>query len=194
MNAKEIKFLQVFESFAKTSYLTDLESLKKYIKSFAAVDFNYAVNIWEYIAVNETALSSPVKGAFLSDVIFTALCDIAPAKTLKALSDNSILRRTAYQYSAAALSDARFTAFTDAILSSKFDAADDIIRILQKNTVLSFGEYMKKSIDRIIVELLKKNPKKIEMSRKLNEYLNSAVKKIKTDERTMLEQRLREIT
>ena len=52
---------------------------------------------------------------------------------------------------------------------------------------------MKELLERVFIEILKKNPsKKLEMSRKLATLLLSYVSKIKTDERAMLEQRIRE--
>ena len=52
---------------------------------------------------------------------------------------------------------------------------------------------MKRVLEQVFVELLKKNPAKIEMSKKLSTLLLTYIRNIKTDERAMLEQRIREI-
>lgn len=195
MNAKEIKFLQLFETFSKKDYLHNFDALKSSMKAFMDLDFSYGLIIWEYIAVTYESFLGQSKEAdmMISDAMFAFLSARAVTKVLKAMQESEILNKTAYQYSSHALTDVRFTHFSDLILSSKFSLADEIIRHLNKNEYISFGEFMKKSFDRIIVELLKKNPAKIEMNKKLKDYLWGAVRKVRTSEKAMLEQRLREI-
>lgn len=195
MNAKEIKFLQLFEAFSKKDYMHDLDALKSSMKAFINLDYSYALIIWEYVAaVHESFLGvSKEADAVISDAMFAFLSNKNESKIFKALLENETLNKISYQYTMHALSDSRFENFCSLILSGKFAVTDKLIGYLNKNTYISYGAFLKKAFDYIIVELLKKNPAKIEMSKKLKDYLCAAVKKVRTDEKALLEQRLREI-
>ena len=81
----------------------------------------------------------------------------------------------------------------DLLSNNKTDPAEDIFKCVVKNERIAYGPFMKELLERVFIEILKKNPsKKLEMSRKLATLLLSYVSKIKTDERAMLEQRIRE--
>ena len=71
--------------------------------------------------------------------------------------------------------------------------AEEFFKCLVKNERIAYGPFMKTLLERVFIELMKKNPaKKMEMPRKLGTLLLAYIAKIKTDEKAMLEQRVRE--
>lgn len=195
MNAKDLKFLQLFEGFVKTDFLADKNLLTKSVKSFLDLDYLLAINMWDYLAsAREIEMSKDTNVAnLIGDTIFKAFYDRASTKCVKAITDTPSISRAVYQYSSTAGLGDSFTILTELLVAGKIDYSEDILKNLVKNDKISFGETMKRVLEKVFIELLKKNPAKIEMSKKLSTLVLTYVKKIKSDERAMLEQRIREI-
>ena len=78
-------------------------------------------------------------------------------------------------------------------MGNKTDVAEEYFKCLVKNERIAYGPFMKEVLERLFIEILKKNPaKRVEMSRKLSSLMTTYIGKIKTDERSMLAQRVKE--
>ena len=194
MTPKQLKFLSVFEELSKSDPL-DGATLEKHITSLINLDFALAIDVWDYLATTreDKLIKNEAAAITLGSDVLELFYKKAAPKTVKALSDVASVRRAVYQYSPDAGKNTAFAVLVDLLAANKVDAADDIFKCLVKNERIQYGPVMKTVLERLFIELLKKNPsKRLEMPRKLSSCLIVYVSKIKTDERAMLEQRIRE--
>lgn len=194
MNAKQLKYLTLFEEMSKADPSQEA-TVKKYLPSLLSLDYALALEAWEYICTTreQQCIKDEKAASVLGGYSLGIFCDKALPKTVKALSDCPAIRRTVYQYSSSVNDGYAFSILVDALLGNKTDYADEIFKCLVRNERIEYGPLMKKLLERLFIEILKKSAsKKIEMSRKLSALLLTYVSKIKTDERAMLEQRIRE--
>ncbi len=194
MNAKQLKFLTLFEQMCAADPGKDA-TVKKSLPGFLSLDYALATDVWEYLCTTrETEIA---KNKQLAVVLGIDVLDLfyrkAAPKSVKTLTESPVLRRAVYQYAPITADGTAFSILIDLLLGAKTAAADDIFKCLVKNEQIAYGAFLKKLLERLFIEILKKNPaKKIEMPRKLSALLLTYVAKIKTDERAMLEQRIRE--
>ena len=195
MNAKEIKFLELFEEFSKIDINLDKIAIGKMLKKFMDLDLNLAVNVWEFLASSKEAkLASDEKLAELVGFEFLNLFFVKNnARTIKAIVDIASVRRAVYQYSKNAGSEKALVILVDFLASNKIAQAEEVLKVLVKNTRIHYGKTLKTVLEKVFIELLKKNPAKIEMNKKLAELSLTYIAKIKTEEKAMLEQRIKEI-
>lgn len=194
MNAKQLKFLSLFEDMCKADPVAEA-TVKKFIPSFLNLDYSMALDVWDYLCsahedvLGKTPQASNLIGCTVLDLFYKK----GAPKTVKGIADMPAVRRMIYQYAPSAGEGTAFAILVDLLSGNKVDAADDIFKCLVRNERIAYGKVMKALLERLFIEILKKNPaKKIEMSRKLSALLLTYVSKIKTDERAMLEQRIRE--
>jgi len=194
MNAKEVKFLELFEEFSKIDILENKLALSKSLKSFMTLDYNLAVNVWEFLAcAKEHRLAKEEKFAELVGFEFLNLFSANNAtKTAKVLADVPSVRRAVYQYSKNAGQEKSLQVLVDYLVAGKVLVADEIFKVLAKNQRIHYGQAMKRVLERVFIELLKKNPSKIEMNKKLADLFLVYIAKVKTEEKAMLEQRIKE--
>ena len=194
MNPKQLKYLTLFEQMGKNEPVSE-ESVKKYFPAFINLDYALAVDVWDYLSTTREAEISakPEQAKLLGDSALDLFYKKVAQKAVKAIADLPAVRRAVYQYSPAAGSGTAFGILVDLLSANKTDQAEEIFKCLIKNERIQYGPVLKSVLERLFIEILKKNPsKKLEMSRKLATLLLSYVSKIKTDERAMLEQRIRE--
>lgn len=194
MNAKELKYTSILESTFKEDFLTEPVA-KKSFTSLLNLDFAFAQNFWEYVCTSyESKLNASEEVAVLyGEKIFNSFYSKGAPKTVKAIADIPAIRRAVYTYSPCADRGNAFGILVELLVANKTAPADDIFKCLIKNERIKYGPFMKELLERLFIELLKKSAtKKLELSRKLGTLLLTYVSKIKTDERAMLEQRIRE--
>jgi len=194
MNAKDLKFLELFEEFVKLDFTGDKTGLVKSMRGFMDLDYMLAVDVWDYaISTREGKLASDER--FCEIAGFELLNQFyvrAAAKCAKAASETPAIRRAVYQYSKRAGEENALLILIELLVAGKVSPAEEIFKCLQKNERIHYGKTMETILKRVFIELLKKNPAKIIVSKKLAELLLTYVRKIKTDERAMLEQRIKE--
>ncbi|MCI8458995.1 MAG: hypothetical protein HFE46_04955 [Clostridia bacterium] len=194
MNAKQLKYLSVFENMAKADIASE-QTVKKYFPSLLNLDYAFALDTWEYICTDreDKLIKNAELGLLFGGTVFELFYKKAAAKTVKALSDLPVLRRAVFQYCSAADKNAAFSVMVDLLSNVKTAPAEEFFKCLVKNERIAYGPFMKTLLERVFIELMKKNPaKKMEMPRKLGTLLLAYIAKIKTDEKAMLEQRVRE--
>ncbi|MDR2202627.1 MAG: hypothetical protein LBP26_07755 [Clostridiales bacterium] len=198
MNAKDLKFMLLFERFVKTDFLVDRKILTKSMKGFLDLDYQAAVGVWDFLTTTreDELINDKRIAQTLGEMMLQIFYERAPSKCTRAVTDTPAVRRAVFQHSpdACAPESPSFLILTDLLAANKTAAGEEILRCVIKNDRIHYGDSMRRCIERVFIELLKKNPAKIDMNKKLNLLLTAYVKRIRTDERAMLEQRLKEIT
>jgi len=194
MTAKELKFLELFEEFSKLDITADRLVLGKMLKQFMTLDFGLATNVWEFLAFSKE--DRLAKEERFSEIVGFELLNLYhtnnAARTIKALADVAPIRRAVYQYSKNADQEKALAILVDYLVAGKVTIADEIFKSLAKNQRIHYGQAIKRILEKVFIELLKKNRNKIEMSRKLGDLFLVYIAKIKTEEKAMLEQRIKE--
>ena len=195
LNAKGLKFLELFEGFLKIDIENDKITYAKAVRTLLDFDYAAAVDVWDYLA--NTREPQFVKNEKLAETVgfdmFNQFYARASSKCMKAVGESPAIRRAVYQYSKNACTENSLTALAELLTSGKLTAAEELIKCLIKNEKTHYGKTLKNVVERVFIELLKKNPAKIQMSKNLAELLLTYIHKIKTDERALLEQRIKEI-
>lgn len=194
MNAKDLKFLELFEAFVNINYLEDATGVEKLFNKFIALDFDDGLKMWEYLATTKgTELNKNTRFATLMGYnIFNKFYTKTPTKCIKAMIADINLRKVVFTYSPMAGKENAFNILVNLVVGAKIKEADDFFKALIKNEHINLGETLKLVIEQIFVELLKKDPTKISMNKKQSELLITYVRKIKGDEKALLEQRIKE--
>ena len=194
MNAKQLKFLSTFEQMCAADPLTETAA-KKFFPAFLNIESAMDADVWDYLAKTYENNIAAIRdlGAFFGDNVLDLFYKKAASRVVKIFADAPAVRRVVYQYAPLAADGTAFGILVDLLAGNKTDAADEILKCLVKNERIAYGAFLKAVLERLFIEILKKNPaKKIEMPRKTATLLLTYIAKIKTDERAMLEQRIRE--
>lgn len=195
MNSKQLKFLQTFSSLSNVNVLDDKKAFYQCIKTFLDIDYQMAVDVWEYISITyeNDMIATKDNSAILASGVFDLFYEKSSVKCAKAINELMPIRKAVYQYSPDCNNGGSFNILVDLLLSNKTTEAEEIFKFLVKNERIHYGKMFKAALERLFIEILKKNPaKKIEMSRKLTDLLLRYIAKIKTEEKALLEQRVRE--
>ncbi|MCL2847358.1 MAG: hypothetical protein FWE13_01230 [Firmicutes bacterium] len=194
MNSKEIKFLELFEEFSKIDIVNDKSSFSKSLKKFLDFDYALAVDLWEYLSNSkeEKLIKDEKFATAIGFDFFNQFYAKASIKCIKTINDNASIRRSVYQHAKEANDEKALQIIVDLIVAGKLPQADEIFKGLTKNTRIHYGQAIKKILEKVFIELLKKNPNKVVMSQKQADLFLNYIGKIKTEEKAMLEQRIKE--
>lgn len=199
MNAKQLKFLKQFAALSRADVLTEEKELLNGMKGFLELDYNLALDVWEYLTIEkEGTIADDGKIAeTFADKIYALFEKKDSRRTVKAVTETVSIRNAAFKYSPNAAKGTFFDIAVDAAVANKIAICDEIFKCVSKNDAMgiTFGQYMKTLIERVFIEVLKKSSdKKIVLNKKMTALLLSHISKIKTEERPLLEQRMREIS
>ena len=196
MNAAQLKFLQMFADFARID-INDTAAVEKQFKSFLNQDYSRAVDLWDYVlATYESKLTDPKVAQVFGVKLYKLFKAKSAPKAQKLLLDDPYVRRAIFQYGPNYGDGEFFNLVVDLCVMNKTAQAEEIFKCAVKNTnsKQTFGAYMQSVVERLFIEILKRSTsKRVEMSRKLSALLLNYIAKIKTDERAMLEQRIKEL-
>lgn len=196
MNAKNLKFMQLFENLVSVDYTANKEHTLKSIKKLMDLDYLLAVDVWDYIATvkEDTIIKDNAFNVIATEDILKVMYNQASTKCIKAINDTASIRKIIYQYSSKAVDGYAYECLATLMVGNKLVQAEEILKFLVKNEQCQkqFGAMLKKLLEHIFVELLKKNPSKIDMPKKLCTLLLTYVNKVKTDEKALLIQRINE--
>jgi len=195
MNPKDLRFYELFEAFFKTDFTADRLGLQKSFKRFLDLDYQIAVDVWDYLCT--TRENELTKDERLANILGFDLLNVfytrAGQKCVKAINTIPTIRRAVYQYTKHGATETAQNILVELLVANKIIPAEELLRCLHKNTRIHYGKTIQQILERVFIELLKKNPAKIEMPRKLSDLFLSFIRRIKTDEKAMLEQRIKEI-
>lgn len=199
MNVKQLKFLKQFAALSKIDVLTEETELLSCMKCFLDLDYNLALDVWEYLTIEKEGniADDGSVGEVFGDKIYALFAKKDARRAVKAVTEVPSIRNAAFKYSPSTASGEFFDVAVDAAVANKIAICDEIFKCVAKNDAMgiTFGQYMKALIERVFIEVLKKSAdKKIVLNKKMTALLLSHISKIKTDERPLLEQRIREIS
>lgn len=199
MNAKQLKFLKQFASLSRVDAVTDVKALQDNMKAFIEMDFALAVDVWEFLTADKegTIAENGEVAEVFADKIYAMLKAKNAQRTFKAVNELPSVRRAVFQYSPHTHEGDFFDMAVELTAAGKIKECDEIFKCVIRNEAmgLTFGAYMKALVEEVFVEILKKSAdKRITMNKKMIALLLSYISKIKTEERPLLEQRLREIS
>lgn len=195
MTAKEQKFLSLFAAAARIELPAGGEELKKVMAALIAHDYASAVLVWEYLLAERDADMN--KDAALASLLTDGIGNVFEAKAaprmLRLLSDSAAVREAVYRRSPTALSRPETIGYAaQMLLSPRETESEDILAKAMKNASGNFGAFMAAVVDRLIVELTRKNGKP-SFSKKLAARVLVFSEKIKGPEKAFIAQRIREL-
>ena len=195
LNAKSIKHMELLETFFKIDIENDKIACAKAMRALLDYDYAAAVDVWDYLsnAREEKFAANDKLSQAVGFDMFNQFYARASTKCVKTVCDIPAVRRAVFQHSKSACTENSLTMLSDLLISGKLAPAEDILKCLQKSEKTHYGKTLKAVIERVFADLLKKNPAKIQMPKALSELLLLYIKKIKTEEKAMLEQRIKEI-
>ena len=185
MNANRIRFYNLFAEICREP---SASKLTKNMSALAGLDFAAAAEVWDYFATVNP--DDPIYG----EEVFRLFYSKSAKATVKLVKENPSIRKSVFGLSPSVAEGVLLSVVSDSLLSGKTEEADELIRCVFKNASVTFGAYMKALVEKLFVEILKKNNNsRIVINKKVTAPLLSHIARIKTDERALLEQRLKEI-
>ena len=196
MNAKQIKFLQLYENLCKLNYFGDPNILAKFFDNLLALDYVIAVDMWEYfISVYEPMIASNNKlSKLFGEDLLTAFLKNNEVRTVRLLNDNDPVRRMVYQYGTATSTGPAFDNCVNLFAAYKLDQAEILFRYLSKNPRIKFGPLLKSVMEKGFEQIKQKTGAAPKLPRKFSAMLSGYIAKVKTGERTLLVQYLKELS
>ena len=196
MNAKLIKYYDLMSELF-TSDMLKAATVDKIFGAILKLDYGYAEDLWEYMLIRfDSKLKDKAVAELYVDRVFDMFCAAALPKALKTVNDRAVVQRAVFGFSPSADEGEIFGMPVNLLLSNKIDTVDAIFKNLYKNELMSvsFGEYLVKFLDKFFIEIMKKNAQhRVELNRKQSTLLMSYAQKVKTDEKAMLIQRIKEV-
>lgn len=196
MNAKQIKYYDLMSELF-TSDMLKAATVDKIFGAVLKLDYVYAEDLWEYMLVRfDAKLKDKAVAELYVDRVFDLFCAAALPRALKTVNERATVQRAVFGFSPTADEGEIFSLPVNLLLANKIDTVDAIFKNLSKNELMSvsFGGYLVKFLDKFFIELMKKNSQhKVELNRKQSTLLMSYAQKVKTDEKAMLVQRIKEV-
>lgn len=199
MNTKQKAILDLVFELSSHDYITSPLNVKIFFDKILAVGLGEAVEYYCYLtAKHQNDYSKHEQFAItLCDGAFIQMFKKEGQRALKALGDDPEFLRSVYTYSGAAADGELLEYLLNAVYSQKFERAQDIMKALMKNKRIDgFGQAMKALADGIITEAFRragKEGKKASLPRNVSAFLLENAQKIKSTERAVVEQRIKEI-
>ena len=94
MNAKQLKFLKQFASLSRLDVLTEEKELLNSVKGFLELDYNLALDVWEYLTIEkEGNIADDGKiGEIFGDKIYALFAKKDSRRAVKAVTEVQIGR------------------------------------------------------------------------------------------------------
>ena len=194
MNTKQIKFYQLYEKLCKFDYMSDITIVAKFFDNVLALDFGYAIEMWEYFStVYESAITKDTKlSKFFSDDLLNTFYKADSKKAIKLILENGVISSAIYQFGT--LDSIAFDYLIELLVTGKVEYADYLLKFVIKNNNLDFGPIFKKIVTKMLDDITAKTKQPPKINRKMDAMLTGYINKIKTDEKSLLKQRLLELS
>ena len=192
MNLKSYKFYKGIFELAAKDYLNDHAAIKTFFRGALDFDYDVAAELWDYLITD--AISSKVPqasiAAALGDNALEPFLKKNAVKTYKLITSGEAITNALFAMPVL-LGDAAGGALIYFLTGQKYAEADVVFRAMQKGA--NYGAAMKHLAEKYFAEIKKKTGGvKVTMPKKTAEFLLLNVAKIKTNERALLEQRIKE--
>ena len=195
MTAKEQKFINLISSAAVLDLPHDSVKFNKVISDLITFDYASAVLLWEYYLTDKDRemSKSDALASMLTDGVEKVFESKAGSRFLKLLTDSAVIRDALYRRSASALSRSETIGYAAQLMISGKPESDELLKSAFRNAGGNFGAFMAAVVDRLIIELSRKNPAKPSFPKKLATQVLSFSEKIKGPEKAFIAQRIREL-
>ena len=193
MNIKSYKFYKGIFDLASSDYINNPAAVGAFFKGALEFDFDVAAELWEYLITD--AIASKVAPAKASAALGENALDLFLKKnvlrTYRLTVENEAMTNVLYSMPEK-LGGGASGVLIYFLMGNKLPDADIIIKAMQKSP--SYGASMKGVVETLFAEIKKKTGSvKVTMPKKTAEFLLSNIAKIKTSEKALLEQRIKEI-
>ncbi len=157
-------------------------------------DFDTAVNLWEYLLEKYDKVFCAIKqaNAALSTDTLKLFYDKSLSKTLKMLSENAVIKKYLLTLSSAAFDEVIKNTVAQAVMGNRTENADEYLKFLCRHE--EFGKIMIEILTAIREKLLLKDTKYLRLTNKQATYLNVYATKIRTSDRAVVLQRIKEMS
>ena len=196
MNAKQVKYYEIVSGFF-ASDIFNTAVVNKYFGDLLKLDYSLAEDLWEFMLIrNDSDLKNPAVASLYIEKLYNMFVAANAAKAAKTVVDRPVILRAVFRFSPAAAKGDLFMLPVNLLASNKVDMADAILKQVMQNEAMkpSFGQYMIDFLDRLFIEITKKDAqRRVKLNTKQSQLLLSTVQKVKGDERAMLVQRVKEV-
>ena len=191
MNVKSYKFYKGIFELAAKDYINDAGAVKVFFKNTLDFDYDVAAELWDYLVTDAVAAKIPrAAAAALGDPVLDLFLKRNALKTYRLITGCEAVTNVLYAMPDI-LGDVARGALIYFLTGQKYAEADIVFRAMQKGA--SYGAAMKDLAEKYFAEIKKKSGSvKVTMPKKTAEFLLLNVAKIKTNERALLEQRIKE--
>lgn len=196
MNAKEQKYLGMLKRIMRLELPAQGKEYIAVMKELAAFDYASAVTLWEFfLTESDSALGRSEYAELLVDRTEKLMEEMSATKFARSLAESAIIRSGIYRRSATALRRAETIGYeVQFVLGGKFDESEDVLKNAMKNNGGAYyGKFLAAVVDRMIIELVKKNPAKPSFPKKQATHILEYSEKIKGPEKALIAQRIREL-
>ncbi|MDR3022013.1 MAG: hypothetical protein LBU60_05015 [Clostridiales bacterium] len=198
MDAKHIKFLQLFSELAKVK-VDDIASMETKLVPIIKLDFCFGLDIWEYLSItNEEAYTKNVAmSEFLGNRVLELFFSFSSQKTIYAVESIDAIAKFVFCYNPHADKGIPLDIVLNALVTNKIDLANFVLSNVQKNNRVSFDNYLKTIVEHCIVVHIKKldkSTKNMPFPKKQANLLLEYIAKVRGPNRALLEQRLKEVS
>lgn len=189
MNAKTFKFYKGIFDLAQEDYLSDPALVEEFIENTLDFDFAVAFELWDFLITDSLEVKPSGLSRIMGDNVFRIFYGRSAARAVKMMMETPSVK--GLLYNEITKNDVAFDLLVNYLAGVKTVEAEDLLKILVKHP--QFGIIMKLAMEKLFAALAEKNGGVVVLPRKLSALLTAYVAKIKTDERPLLEQRIKEI-
>ena len=198
MNTKVFKFYQALFDSARDGSYKNPDEAGKFWRKVLACDFDIAADVWEFL-IGYCGEKIPVEKlpAFLSEPPLKVFYEQNKTRAIRMICEREAVSTLLYTVSPVMPGLLSFDLLVGLIVAQKFEDAEILLKPVGKNILdRTFGQIMKDLVEAVFMELLKKDgsAKKVNMPKKTSAFLLGYIDKIKTPEKAILQQRIKEIT
>lgn len=193
MNIKTYKFYKGIFELAETDYYNDPAAVARFFRKTLEFDFDIAAELWDYLITDALNSEVPAEAAAgsLGDNVLAVMIKKNASKTYRCIVEKETVAHALY-----AMPDMPGPAAKDALvhflMGAKLEDADAALKAMQKSA--NYGAAMKELLEKLFEEIKKKTDSaKVTMPKKTAEFLRANIAKIKSKERALVEQRIKEI-
>jgi hypothetical protein len=197
MDAKQLKFLQLFSELSRIPTL-EPDSLARGIAPIIKLDFGYGIDVWEYYAraYDDTIAANLALSTYFGNDLLAVFYEQSPPKTIATLTDVDSIAKLVLCHNPLVQSGLVLDIVLSSISGGKLELAEFCLSHLQKNTHIQFDAYIKTVVEHMIRDAIRKaeGNRKVQLPKKQTALLLSFIQRLRGQNKSMLEQRIKEVT
>jgi len=159
MDAKHIKFLQLFGEFSKID-IVDTQNLQAKLLPIIKLEFELGTMIWEYLTKTQydTYSKSAELSLFVGNTLFDLFYQMSPTKTINAITDPDVpsITQFVFEFNPNADKGQILQLIQDSITSNKHELSHIYLSNIQKNRRINYGNLLKTIVEHCISHHIKR--------------------------------------